>query len=104
MRVSGADEVGEGEHKIVAHIRAHVRDAPASAETHCICGKDGDLIFLGLGLPTPHVVLFRCGFGTARTTRGADRTYPRGRPHYARGRPHYPRGRPHYPRGRQDYL
>ena len=71
--MSGADEVGEGEHKIVAHIRAHVRDAPASAETHCICGKDGDLIFLGLGLPTPHVVLFRCGFALALA-----RTTPRG--------------------------
>ncbi|CAK0900160.1 unnamed protein product, partial [Prorocentrum cordatum] len=51
--VSGADDPGEGEHKIMEVIRAY-RD-----KSHCLFSNDADLIFLGLVSGARSVILLR---------------------------------------------
>jgi len=46
---------GEGEHKIMHYVRNH----STPKETVCIHGMDGDLVMLGLMLPTSNVVIAR---------------------------------------------
>ncbi len=53
--VSGADEPGEGEHKVIQHIRSLTTDR----ESHVLYGLDADLIVLSLLQPIKEFWLFR---------------------------------------------
>lgn len=53
---SGGDIPGEGEHKIIQHIR-NSRNSPNIS--HCIYSNDADLILLSLATHEPYIVLLR---------------------------------------------
>jgi 5'-3' exoribonuclease 1 len=57
---SPATVPGEGEHKILNHIRAEIALDPSYAkDSHCIYGPDGDLIILALCTHLEKIYLFR---------------------------------------------
>ena len=55
---SGCSDPGEGEHKLLVHIRNLPKDV-AQRQTHCIVGPDGDLIMLALSAHVKNVYLLR---------------------------------------------
>ena len=57
---SGANVVGEGEHKIMDYIRGEQRAGRLTGEErHCMYGLDADLIFLGMLTHEKHFTLLR---------------------------------------------
>ena len=57
---SGANVVGEGEHKIMDYIRGEQRAGRLTGEErHCMYGLDADLIFLGMLTHEKHFPLLR---------------------------------------------
>jgi len=57
---SGHDIEGEGEHKIMQHIRdMRSQEGYAPNQRHCMYGQDADLIMLGLVSHEPHFTLLR---------------------------------------------
>jgi len=58
--VSGAQVPGEGEHKLLQHIRQYKNDPNSDPNIrHCLFGQDGDLIMLGLATHEPNLLLLR---------------------------------------------
>ena len=58
--LSDATVPGEGEHKLIEHIRNSrgQKDYDPNC-SHCICGQDADLMMLGLALHEMHVTILR---------------------------------------------
>jgi len=56
--ISGHDEKGEGEHKIIWYIKDHM-DKGGTPGTQVIYGLDADLIMLSLGCKAPNIYLMR---------------------------------------------
>mmetsp|Transcript_22138 Transcript_22138/g.57757 ORF Transcript_22138/g.57757 Transcript_22138/m.57757 type:complete len:823 (+) Transcript_22138:203-2671(+) len=61
--ISDASTPGEGEHKIMDHIRR----CGGEDERHAVCGQDADLMFLSLALHAPRVYVLRERVNTGRS-------------------------------------
>ena len=61
--ISDASTPGEGEHKIMDHIRR----CGGEEERHAVCGQDADLMFLSLALHAPRVYVLRERVNTGRS-------------------------------------
>ena len=58
--ISGSNEPGEGEHKIIQHIKRQrlAKDYDPNTK-HCIVGEDADLIMLAMSIHSPHIYILR---------------------------------------------
>ena len=63
VKFSGGDVPGEGEHKILEHIRQWKTSPEFDPnDSHCIYGGDSDLVLLGLMTHLPNIIILRESF------------------------------------------
>ena len=70
MIISGSDQPGEGEHKILHYIREIKKDPKFDTNwAHCIYSPDADMIILGLLTRLENIFIIRPSFNYNHSTK-----------------------------------